>query len=100
MYERVETMLRRMAAGFAGLRDGVARGDPGAALADLDDRLLADLGVSRSGAPLPVEALRPAQRRGVGRQSGGAISKPEKSKPGETVQLTSVQAPRLVAVCQ
>jgi len=84
----IESLRRRMAAGS------------GDALAHLDDRLLADLGVTRSGAPLPREPLRAAYRRGVGRQSGGAISKPEKSKPGETVQLTSVQAPRLVAVCQ
>ena len=33
------------------------------------------------------------------RQPGGAISKPEKSKPGATVQPTSVQAPRLCACC-
>lgn len=39
-------------------------------------------------------------QRGIGRQSGGAISKPSKRKPGATVQLTRVQAPRLVAVCQ
>ena len=42
----------------------------------------------------------PPDGRGVGRQSGGAISKPAKSKPGATVQPTSVHAPRLVAVCQ
>jgi hypothetical protein len=75
---------------------------PETRLSDLDDRLLDDLGLTRSGEPLPREPSRnrAPQRRGVGRQSGGAISKPAKSKPGETVQLTSVQAPRLVAVCQ
>ncbi len=43
---------------------------------------------------------RPEDGRGTGRQSGGASSKPAKSKPGATVQPTSVHAPRLVADCQ
>jgi hypothetical protein len=34
-----------------------------------------------------------------GLKSGGAISKPANSKPGATVQPTSVQAPRLSADC-
>ena len=42
---------------------------------------------------------RPRPARGVGRQPGGASSKPSNRKPGATVQPTSVQAPRLVAVC-
>jgi uncharacterized protein YjiS (DUF1127 family) len=99
MVRWIEATRRGVAAGFERWRRAVPAG-PGNALAELDDRLLADLAVTRAGKPLPAEALRPIQRRGVGRQSGGAISKPEKSKPGETVQLTSVQAPRLVAVCQ
>src|SRR5262249_58113969 len=35
-----------------------------------------------------------------GFQPRGASSKPAKSKPGATVQPTSVQAPRLSAACQ
>lgn len=92
----IETMARLLAAGLARRRGERVQTCADGALTQLDDTLLADLGVTRSGVPLPMEP----HRRGVGRQSGGAISKPEKSKPGETVQLTSVQAPRLVAVCQ
>ena len=46
-----------------------------------------------------AHARSPAAGRGVGRQPGGASSKPSNRKPGATVQPTSVQAPRLVAVC-
>ncbi len=99
MTRSIEAIVIRMVASL-GRRVESAPAPIADILDDLDERLLVDLGVMRSGAPLPAETVRPAQRRGVGRQSGGAISKPEKSKPGETVQLTSVQAPRLVAVCQ
>ena len=36
----------------------------------------------------------------AGSQSGGASSKPLNSKPGDTVQPTSVQAPSERAACQ
>lgn len=35
-----------------------------------------------------------------GDQPGGAITNPEKSKPGETVHPTSVHAPSVRADCQ
>ena len=44
--------------------------------------------------PRPTGACR------YGDHSGGASSKPLKSKPGATVQPQSVQSPRLCAACQ
>jgi hypothetical protein len=61
---------------------------------------LAGLVVARRAAGTRAAAGRLQRRRGVGRQSGGASSKPENWKAGPTVQPTSVQAPRLSAVCQ
>src|SRR5690348_2995276 len=51
------------------------------------------------GIPLPIlPAFTPSIYRGF--HPAGASSNPSKENPGATVQPTSVQAPRLSAVCQ